>query len=150
MSTQITKQYANEQILRIRRVIDIYISKILTANKIATIIFNISIKNNDCIDIIVYDVIGYLESKTPLKTIVLALKNKQYGSNHQIFESTKLDIHNQDQFTENPFEVIEGISTCICGCKKVFTYQVQTRSCDESASTHNKCTECGNTWVYSG
>jgi len=67
------------------------------------------------------------------------------------FEDIKNKLNEQDEFIKNPFEVVDGVCKCgKCDSEKAFTYQLQTRGCDEPMTTFAKCVKCGNKWTYSG
>ena len=132
------------------KVLSLYMKSSKNRQLMSLVIYKHCIKYNVDPEILLYEITGYLEEKRSLRDIKRYITSKKYGMDNPMFDNIKVTIHNQDEFTENPFEVTEGISKCKCGCTKVFTFQVQSRSCDEPASTHNKCTRCGKTWVYSG
>lgn len=73
--------------------------------------------------------------------------NGEYlGFNHPAFEDVRLRLAEQDEFTEHPFQVEEGVVECRCGSKRTFSTQVQTRSSDEGYSLFVQCVECGAKW----
>ena len=43
-------------------------------------------------------------------------------------------------------EPMSGIHKCKCGCDKVYSYELQTRSADEGMSVFLQCYECGKKW----
>lgn len=89
--------------------------------------------------------------KVDINKLICKIKNGEFDWNHEIFQTIKRDIEEQDSFMTNPFEVVEGVLTCNkCSCTKIFYYTKQTRKADEPASTFATCTKCGNKWVYSG
>ncbi len=68
------------------------------------------------------------------------------GMNSELFDDVKHRINEQDNFLTNPVEVEEGVFQCVCGCKKTFSYQKQTRSSDESITVFVTCSKCGRRW----
>lgn len=99
---------------------------------------------------IIYQIIGDIIKETDLKTIVKNIKKDLIDWNHPDFLAVKLRLDEHDDFIINPFEVEEGVTTCNCGSKRVFTYQRQVRSCDEPMTTFAKCVKCKKQWSYSG
>jgi len=43
-------------------------------------------------------------------------------------------------------EPMAGIHKCKCGCDKVYSYELQTRSADEGMTVFLQCYECGKKW----
>tara|TARA_Y100000389_G_scaffold187188_1_gene208358 strand:+ start:1849 stop:2283 length:435 start_codon:yes stop_codon:yes gene_type:complete len=99
----------------------------------------------------IYQVIGDTLNKIPLKTILDNIKNKSVGWNHKCFEEYKTIMEEQEEFIENPFEVVEGAMECQkCKSKRVFYYQKQSRSCDEGFNTYASCCNCNAKWTIRG
>lgn len=64
-----------------------------------------------------------------------------------IFNKIKNKIYDQDNLLEN-YEIVEGVLKCNkCGSKKIYNISIQTRSCDEGASTKAICINCMNKWM---
>lgn len=69
------------------------------------------------------------------------------GWNHPIFEEIRIRLQEQDDFTENPFQVEEGVVECKkCGSKRTLSTQVQVRSSDEGFTLLVHCVDCGSKW----
>lgn len=43
-------------------------------------------------------------------------------------------------------EPVSGIHKCKCGCEKVYSYELQTRSGDEGMTVFLQCSDCGKKW----
>jgi DNA-directed RNA polymerase subunit M/transcription elongation factor TFIIS len=43
-------------------------------------------------------------------------------------------------------EPMSGIHKCKCGCDKIYSYELQTRSADEGMTVFLQCYECGKKW----
>lgn len=100
---------------------------------------------------ILYDVIGDLIDKKKLVDIVSALKEGQIGWDHPMYDTVKEKLSEQDNFAENPVEIVEGMETCReCGSKRVYSFSKQTRSADEGFNTFCTCMGCGSKWSYTG
>ncbi len=79
------------------------------------------------------------------------IEQDRIGWNHDFFKNIRKDVHEIREWIKNPIEIEEGIVTCKrCKSKRVFSYQKQTRSCDEPSTTFNECVKCGDKWTYSG
>lgn len=99
---------------------------------------------------IVYKTIGDIIKKKKLKDVLSGIKNNETLWNHSCHENEKMQIAEQDDFIEHPFEVEEGVLQCKCGSKKVYSYSKQTRSADEPMTTYAECVVCNKKWQYSG
>ena len=65
-----------------------------------------------------------------------------------LFEDAK---KTDDKFLNNitcKLEPVSGIHKCKCGCDKVYSYELQTRSADEGMTVFLQCYECGKKWRY--
>ena len=99
---------------------------------------------------VVFQTIGDINNNVDLKTIIKNIKKKMVEWKHPTFTDIKNRIDEHDEFIINPFEVEEGVTTCNCGSKRVFTYSKQTRGADEPMTTFAKCVSCKGSWTYSG
>ena len=100
---------------------------------------------------LIYETIGEISNGKKLKEISDNIKNSKIGWKNPVFKELEFRMEEQDNFIENPFEVEEGALTCNkCGSKRVFYYQVQSRSCDEPYTTKATCVACKSKWTYSG
>ena len=100
---------------------------------------------------ILYQVVGDIINKKPIKDVLKTIKIGKVGINHEVFDDIKHLISEQDDFIVNPFEVEEGVTQCKkCESNRVFTYSKQVRSCDEPMTTFAQCVKCKSKWTYSG
>jgi len=97
-----------------------------------------------------YETINDINKGHKLNTILSNIKNSKIGWKHNCFNDLIFEEEEQNNFIIQPFEVYEGVLTCKCGSKRVYSYQKQSRSADEPMSTYANCMACGNKWVYSG
>ncbi len=98
----------------------------------------------------IYQCIGTIISKTPLKTILADIKKKNIGWDHPSFDDFRFERKERQDFIETPFSVEESILECgKCGCRRTFLYSKQTRGCDESTSVFATCAKCGHKWQES-
>ena len=94
-----------------------------------------------------YQTVIDIMDKQKLKTLAQNIKENKIGWNHPVFEELNQKRIEQDNFIENPFEVAEGVITCKCGSKRVFSYSKQVRGGDEATSTFAQCIACKAKWV---
>ena len=79
------------------------------------------------------------------------IQDGEFGWNHPELKDDVLDVDEMRDYIKTPLEVEEGVITCKkCNSKRVFSYQKQTRGCDESSTTFARCAKCGQQWSYSG
>ena len=98
----------------------------------------------------IYQIINDISKGSKLKDILSIIKNNKLDWNHSFFQDIKNDEIDEDNFIIKPFEIEEGVLTCNCGSKRVFSYQAQSRGADETSSTYAQCMVCKKKWVYSG
>ncbi len=98
-----------------------------------------------------YDIKTAKYRKESIKPILKNLKDNNIGWNHSCYDSSKFKQQEQDDFLVNPFHVEEGVNECKkCKSKRVISYQIQERSCDEPMTTYCTCIKCGIQWSYAG
>lgn len=69
--------------------------------------------------------------------------NEKIGWEHSCFDAVKTEIHEEEEFIKNPFEVEEGAMECRhCKSLKTYSYQKQVRSADEGFTTFVFCFNC--------
>lgn len=90
------------------------------------------------------------EGKKTLNDILENIKRKKLNWEHEYLKDYILDEVEQNNFIMNPFEIEEGVLECKCGSKRVYSYQIQSRSSDEPMTTHAQCMACKSKWTYSG
>jgi len=93
-----------------------------------------------------------------VRSIVCASNNLIFSQiknllNLDYFESALFDDvkKTDDKFLNNitcKLEPVSGIHKCKCGCDKVYSYELQTRSADEGMTVFLQCYECGKKWRY--
>ena len=100
---------------------------------------------------ILYEIVGDLLSKTPLRDILSNIKSKKILWKNNIFTDAIFRENEQNEFIKNPFEVEEGVFQCkACGSKRVYSYSRQDRSCDEGMSVYAQCVSCMTKWRERG
>ena len=98
----------------------------------------------------IYQTLLDLENGLNIKECLQNIKSNKNGWDNEAFIEMKKMIEEQDEFIQNPFEVVEGVLECKCGNKRIFSYSKQTRSADEPMTTFAQCTKCKSKWSYSG
>jgi DNA-directed RNA polymerase subunit M/transcription elongation factor TFIIS len=91
-----------------------------------------------------------LMSDENVKTQMDRINTGEIGWKHSSIFNDVTDVNEMRDYIQKPLEVEEGVITCRCGSKRVFSYQKQTRGCDESSTTFAQCAQCGQQWTYSG
>jgi len=100
----------------------------------------------------------FLRYNEMVRSIVCASNNLIFSQiknllNLDYFESSLFDDvkKTDDKFLNNitcKLEPVSGIHKCKCGCDKVYSYELQTRSADEGMTVFLQCYECGKKWRY--
>jgi DNA-directed RNA polymerase subunit M/transcription elongation factor TFIIS len=98
----------------------------------------------------IFEIINDIKSGLKLNEILSNIKKTNIGWNHDSLKDAIFEEEEQNNFIIQPFEVYEGVLTCKCGSKRVYSYQKQSRSADEPMSTYATCMSCKSKWVYSG
>ena len=87
----------------------------------------------------------------PLQFVECQIDQGLIGWKHHALEESVNDVEEMRMYIQKPFEVEEGVLLCTkCNSKRVFSYQKQTRGCDESSTTYAQCMKCNKKWSYSG
>ena len=85
--------------------------------------------------VVIYQVVGDILNKVPLKDILAGIVKKKVGWNHPYFSDITGRVDEHDNFIRDPFEVEEGVLQCKCGSNRVFSYSKQCRGADEPMTT---------------
>ena len=98
---------------------------------------------------IIYNIYGMylINDAIDIKSLI---KNRRYEWDSPCFDKERMQIQEQDDFIENPVEIVEGVLECKCGSKRVFSYTKQTRSADEPMTTFAECAVCKSKWTMKG
>jgi DNA-directed RNA polymerase subunit M/transcription elongation factor TFIIS len=62
------------------------------------------------------------------------------------FEKERLQDEKKLRLITHVSEPVSGIHKCKCGCDKVYSYELQTRSGDEGMTVFLQCFSCGRKW----
>lgn len=109
-------------------------------------------KNINDYNNLLYECMSYFNMNRDASSIRLILKdisrNRVLWSN-TTYEPYLIKKQEEDQFNSQPFEIEEGVMECgKCGSKRTISFQKQTRSADEGATTFAQCVDCGNKWKH--
>jgi len=113
-------------------------------------IFEISDENESVYKQIIFQVIVDIRNGKKLKELLEELNQRKVHWKHQSLNEYIDEEVEQDNFIIQPFEIVEGITQCKCGSKRVYSFTKQTRGGDESSTTFNECLNCKSKWSYSG
>jgi DNA-directed RNA polymerase subunit M/transcription elongation factor TFIIS len=105
-----------------------------------------------------YETLGMLiagaHAHTPTHEVVRSalgtINEHAWGWDHPMYRTCRALEEEQVDFEMNPFEVEEGVLECSrCHSKRTISFQRQTRSADEMATTFAQCVDCGKRWRHS-
>lgn len=113
-------------------------------------IFEISNKKESVYKQIIFQLIIDIRNGKKIKEILEDIKKNKFHWRHQSLNDYIDEEIEQDNFIIQPFEIVEGITECKCGSKRVYSFTKQTRGGDESSTTFNECLNCKSKWSYSG
>jgi len=113
-------------------------------------IFEISDENESVYKQIIFQLIVDIRNGKKLKELLEDLNQRKVHWKHQSLNEYVDEEVEQDNFIIQPFEIVEGITQCKCGSKRVYSFTKQTRGGDESSTTFNECLNCKSKWSYSG
>lgn len=86
-------------------------------------------------------------SKISIKDIATFIQDDKLEYNHSSFDRLRLKQIDNDEYLENPFEVLSGVVKCKkCGSDKTMSYSKQDRSADEPMSVYAQCMICKTKW----
>lgn len=96
-----------------------------------------------------FEALGIYSVNKNLKSVLELLYQDKLTWNNDIFTDIREKQDERDQFIVAPFEVEEGVLECgKCGSRKTISFQRQTRSADEGATTFAQCMMCKNKWRH--
>lgn len=94
-----------------------------------------------------YNIIYMRKCKIAIKDIVRYIKEDRLEYTNPSFEKLQLKQKDNDEYLENPFEVVTGVVKCKkCGSDKTLSYSKQDRSADEPMSVYAQCMVCKTKW----
>jgi DNA-directed RNA polymerase subunit M/transcription elongation factor TFIIS len=99
---------------------------------------------------ITFQVVSDISNGKNLKEALNDIKNLKVNWKHSSLNEYIQEEIEQDNFIIQPFEIVEGITECKCGSKRVYSFTKQTRGGDEISTTFNECLSCKSKWSYSG
>lgn len=105
-------------------------------------------------DIQIYDILYIIQTSSNKKQTLEELHSQisengpAYIWRQPEFNQYREMMEEEHYFQLNPIEFEEGVMECRCGSHKTISYQRQTRSADEGATTFVKCVECKHSWRH--
>lgn len=113
-------------------------------------IFEVSNDDENIYKNITFQVVNDISNGKKLKDTLNDIKNFKVNWKHSSLNEYIQEEIEQDNFIIQPFEIVEGITECKCGSKRVYSFTKQTRGGDEISTTFNECLSCKSKWSYSG
>ena len=113
-------------------------------------IFEVSKGDENICKNITFQIINDITNGKKLKDLLNEIKSKKVNWKHSSLDEYIQEEIEQDNFIIQPFEIVEGITECKCGSKRVYSFTKQTRGGDEISTTFNECLNCKSKWSYSG
>jgi DNA-directed RNA polymerase subunit M/transcription elongation factor TFIIS len=96
---------------------------------------------------LIYQTANKIKKNGNIREILKDIKTEKIFWESDIYNSFKNQQQEKDDFIKNPFEVEEGVNTCMkCGSKKTYSYTKQIRSADEGTTVFCICVICKNRW----
>lgn len=113
-------------------------------------IFQVSNDDENIYKNITFQVVNDIRNGKKLPEVLNDIKNFKVNWKHSSLNEYIQEEIEQDNFIIQPFEIVEGITECKCGSKRVYSFTKQTRGGDEISTTFNECLSCKSKWSYSG
>ena len=96
---------------------------------------------------LIYQTANKIKKNGNIREILKDIKSDKIFWESDIYSLFKNKQQEKDDFIKNPFEVEEGVNTCMkCGSKKTYSYTKQIRSADEGTTVFCICVMCKNRW----
>ncbi len=113
-------------------------------------IYEVSNNDENIYKNITFQIVNDIRNGKKLKELLNEIKNLNVNWKHPSLNEYIHEEIEQDNFIIQPFEIVEGITECKCGSKRVYSFTKQTRGGDEISTTFNECLSCKSKWSYSG
>ena len=113
-------------------------------------IFQVSNDDENIYKNITFQVVNDIRNGKKLPEVLNDIKNFKVNWKHSSLNEYIQEEIEQDNFIIQPFEIVEGLTECKCGSKRVYSFTKQTRGGDEISTTFNECLSCKSKWSYSG
>lgn len=93
-----------------------------------------------------YSIMSHLKENMEVDDIRdFYLQDKEHFD-RKTFEKERVSDEKKLRLITHVSEPVSGIHKCKCGCDKVYSYELQTRSGDEGMTVFLQCYSCGRKW----
>jgi len=99
-----------------------------------------------CYSFELYSVMSNVKSKKSLNDIKDYYLEDVNHFERGTFEKEAIEDNKKLKLITHVSEPVAGIHKCRCGCDKVYSYELQTRSGDEGMTVFLQCYSCGRKW----
>jgi len=99
-----------------------------------------------CYSFELYSVMSNIKNKKTLNDIKDYYLEDVNHFERGTFEKEVIEDNKKLKLITHVSEPVAGIHKCRCGCDKVYSYELQTRSGDEGMTVFLQCYSCGRKW----
>jgi DNA-directed RNA polymerase subunit M/transcription elongation factor TFIIS len=94
----------------------------------------------------IYKLMSSIKSKKDIDVIKKEYDDSLCYFDRMIYEKERIYDNKKLRLITHVNEPVSGIHKCKCGCEKVYSYELQTRSGDEGMTVFLQCSDCGKKW----
>ena len=94
----------------------------------------------------IYKLMSSIKSNKDLDVIKKEYDDSLSYFDRMIYEKERIYDNKKLRLITHVNEPVSGIHKCKCGCEKVYSYELQTRSGDEGMTVFLQCSDCGKKW----
>jgi DNA-directed RNA polymerase subunit M/transcription elongation factor TFIIS len=94
----------------------------------------------------IYKLMSSIKSNKDIDIIKKEYDDSLSYFDRMIYEKERIYDNKKLRLITHVNEPVSGIHKCKCGCEKVYSYELQTRSGDEGMTVFLQCSDCGKKW----